>query len=130
VHVALTPDTKNLCDGRFFDAMRPGTMFLNTSRGEIVDEDALMAAVRDKGVRVGLDVYNGQPSGKEAEWRPGLADLPGVSLTHHIGASTDQSQEAVAKEAVRIVGSWMDDGVAPHIVNKDALVGAGYGAGV
>jgi len=129
VHVALTPDTEGLCDERFFGAMREGAMFINTSRGEIVDERALIRAVEDKHIRVGLDVYENQPSSKNTEWKPGLADLPGVSLTHHIGASTEQAQQAVAKETVHIVSAWMESGEAPHTVNRDALAdGAGVGA--
>jgi len=127
VHVALTPDTENLCDERFFGAMRQGAMFLNTSRGEIVDERALAGAVKTKGVRAGLDVYSAQPSDKDTAWKPDLADLPGVSLTHHIGASTDQAQQAVARETVHIVESWIDGGEPPHVVNRDALA-SGPGA--
>jgi len=121
MHVPSVPETQGLCGKGFFEAMNPGAMFINTSRGEIVDEDALIAAVKEKGIRVGLDVYQNQPSSKDTDWKPGLAELPGVSLTHHVGASTDQAQAAVAEEVIRIVESVIECGDALHVVNKDSL---------
>src|SRR5688572_23758897 len=59
VHVALSQDTTGLCDARFFDAMRPGAIFLNTARAEVVDAEALGRAVTEKGIRAGLDVHVG-----------------------------------------------------------------------
>lgn len=123
VHVASTPDTKGLCDARFFDAMKPGSFFVNTSRGDIVDEDALVRAANEKDIRVGVDVYHGQPSEKAAAWTTRLADIPGAALTHHCGASTDQAQLAVAEEVVRIVGSIIETGTPLHIVNGASLSG-------
>ncbi|MBC8646437.1 MAG: hydroxyacid dehydrogenase, partial [Thermoanaerobaculia bacterium] len=63
VHVALKPETKGLIGQSFFEAMRPGAFFVNTSRAEVVDEAALDRAVREKGVRAGLDVFAAEPSG-------------------------------------------------------------------
>jgi len=121
VHVALCADTDKLCGPNFFGAMKPGAMFINTSRGEIVDETELIKAVKEKGIRVGLDVYQNQPSSKDCEWGCAVAELPGVSLTHHCGASTDQAQEAVALEVIRIVGTVIDEGRTLHVVNKKSL---------
>ena len=117
IHVASTPDTKTLCGPGFFAAMKPGAYFINTSRGDIVDEDALIEAITTKGVRAGLDVYADQPADKKAAFKPALADLPGVSLTHHCGASTDQAQLAVAEEVVRIVAAYRESGRLEHLVN-------------
>ncbi len=121
VHVAATPDTKDLCGPGFFGAMKDGAYFINTSRGEIVNEAELIKAVKTKGIRVGLDVYQNQPSSKDIDWCPELASLPGVSLTHHVGASTDQAQVAVAQEVVRIVEAYKETGIPKHIVNEDQL---------
>jgi D-3-phosphoglycerate dehydrogenase len=126
IHVASTPDTKDLCDQAFFDAMTEGAYFVNTSRGSVVDEKALAAAIQAKGIRAGLDVYRDQPAEKEAEWRPGLADLEGVaSMSHHVGASTDQAQTAVGVEAVRLVEVFKTSGRFENCVNEDELAGAG-----
>ncbi|MGC3993597.1 MAG: NAD(P)-dependent oxidoreductase [Propionicimonas sp.] len=117
VHVALNDGTRGLLGGAFFDAMRPEAFFINTSRGEVVDEVALADAIRTKGLRAGLDVYAGEPSTGTGEFAPELASLPGVYGTHHIGASTDQAQEAIAAEAVRIVRTFAQTGTVPHAVN-------------
>ncbi|MFT4109461.1 NAD(P)-dependent oxidoreductase [Propionicimonas sp.] len=117
VHVALNDATRDLLDRAFFDAMRPGAFFVNTSRGEVVDEAALADAIRAKGVRAGLDVYVGEPAAGTGEFVSELAGLPGVYGTHHIGASTDQAQEAIAAEVVRIVRTFAQTGAVPHAVN-------------
>lgn len=121
VHVACNDDTRDLCGPGFFGAMKDGAYFINTSRGEIVNEAELIKAVKTKGIRVGLDVYQNQPASKDVDWCPELASLPGVSLTHHVGASTDQAQVAVAQEMVRIVEAYKETGTPKHIVNKDLL---------
>jgi len=119
VHVAGTPETKNLIDTPFCEALRPGAIFINTSRGSVVDEAALLEAIRTKGVRAGLDVYQNEPgSGSTSnEFASELAAEPGVFGTHHIGASTDQAQQAVTGEAVRIVRTYMETGNIPNVVN-------------
>jgi D-3-phosphoglycerate dehydrogenase len=117
VHVALKPDTKGLCNDAFFAAMRPGAFFVNTSRADVVDQDALIAAVRSRGLRAGLDVFAGEPSGGTGGVSDPIFQLPGVIGTHHIGASTDQAQEAIAAETVRIVREYKEKGRAPNVIN-------------
>lgn len=118
IHVASTPDTKSLCGPGFFAAMKPGAYFINTSRGDIVDETALQQAIESKGIRAALDVYQDQPSAKTADWSTPVAKAAGVvHFTHHCGASTDQAQLAVAEETVRIVKTAMETGRFIHCVN-------------
>ena len=117
VHVALGADTKNLVDAALLARLRPGAMFINTARGEVVDHDALETAVRDKGLRVGLDVFANEPSAATGEFSTPLVTLPGVYGTHHIGASTNQAQEAIAAETVRIITTYKDTGRVPNVVN-------------
>ena len=117
VHVALKPETKGLCDAVFFGAMRRGAFFINTSRAEVVEQDALATAVTERGVRAGLDVFAGEPAGGTGEVSDPIFKLPGVIGTHHIGASTDQAQEAIAQETVRIVREYKEKGRAPNVVN-------------
>ena len=97
--------------------LKQGATFINTARAEVVDYDALSAAVRDRGIRVGLDVFRNEPASATGEYRDDLLQLPGVYGTHHIGASTDQAQEAIAAETVRIVASFRDTGRVPNVVN-------------
>ncbi|MBL8114912.1 MAG: hydroxyacid dehydrogenase [Acidobacteria bacterium] len=117
VHVALSKETRGFLDAAFFGAMREGASFVNTSRGEIVDGAALEAAVRDRGIRAGLDVFANEPSGGTGAFEDGIVKLAGVVGTHHVGASTDQAQNAIAEETVRIVKVFKTTGQVPNAVN-------------
>jgi D-3-phosphoglycerate dehydrogenase len=117
VHVALKPETTKLIGEDFFAAMKPGSFFVNTSRAEVVDQAALERAVREKGIRAGLDVFAGEPSGGGGPVDDPIFQLPGVVGTHHIGASTEQAQEAIAAETVRIVREFKETGRPPNVVN-------------
>ncbi len=116
IHLALTPETKYLVGKKFLDAMKPGAILVNTSRGALVDTKALHAAIIEKGLRVGLDVFENEPGGGEDAWtNTALAYL--VTCTPHIGASTEQAAEAVAAEVVRIVDVFLKTGRPPTSVN-------------
>jgi D-3-phosphoglycerate dehydrogenase len=82
-----------------------------------VDQVALSRAVRSNGVRAGLDVFANEPSGGTGEFADDIVKLLGVYGTHHIGASTDQAQEAIAAETVRIVRTFQETGKVPNVVN-------------
>jgi D-3-phosphoglycerate dehydrogenase len=117
VHVALKSDTRMLISPDFFREMRDGAYFINTSRGEVVDENALAEAIHTKGIRAGLDVFAIEPTSAVAEFADPIAREASVYGTHHIGASTDQAQEAIAAETVRIVQSFKETGQVPNVVN-------------
>jgi D-3-phosphoglycerate dehydrogenase len=117
VHLPAASSTNKLFGKDFFAAMKPGAYFINTSRGSLVDEAALREAIKTKGLRAGLDVYEGQPAESEAKWTCETAKLPGVYTTHHSGASTDQAQNAVAAEVVRIVKVYRESGRVENAVN-------------
>jgi len=117
VHVALNDGTRGLCGADFFAAMKPGALFVNTSRGEVVDEAALTKAIEDKGIRAGLDVYADEPAGGSGDYAGAIGKNAGVYGTHHIGASTAQAQEAIAAEAVRIITVFAATGEVPNAVN-------------
>jgi D-3-phosphoglycerate dehydrogenase len=126
VHLALAPETRNLVGRDVISRLRPGAYFVNTSRAEIVDRDALADAVREKGIRVALDVYASEPAGATGELRDSLLALPVVYGTHHIGASTEQAQEAIAAETVRIVRTYQETGRVPNVVNLATRTPATY----
>jgi D-3-phosphoglycerate dehydrogenase / 2-oxoglutarate reductase len=117
VHVALKPETKGLVSDGVFASMKPGAIFVNTSRAEVVDQAALERAVKERGIRAGLDVFAEEPSGGAGDVNAPIFSLPGVIGTHHIGASTDQAQEAIAEETVRIVRLYKDTGRPANVVN-------------
>ena len=117
VHLALSKDTRGLLGESFFARMKKGAIFVNTARGEVVDYAALEKAVRERGIRAGLDVFPNEPAGGTADFSTPLAALPGVYGTHHIGGSTDQAQEAIAAESVRVIASYVTTGKVPNVVN-------------
>lgn len=124
VHVASTPETKHLIGDAFFQAMRPGATIINTSRGAVLDEEALVRAIDSKGILAGLDVFEGEPAYKEGLLEKDLVSNPNVYLTHHIGASTDQATTAIGDEAVRIITTYANEGVVPNCVNLAEHTGA------
>lgn len=117
IHLALTPETKRRIGASVFEAMPMGAIFVNTSRAEVVDHVALRRAVEERGLRVGLDVFDGEPSTGQAEFTDALNTLPGVYGTCHIGASTAQAEEAVAQEVVRLVAAYRAGRPIPNCVN-------------
>lgn len=117
LHLALKPETKNFIGEEFLNAMRPGSYLVNTSRGEVVDQAALINAMREKNLRVGLDVFAAEPTTATAEFTDPIRDEARLYGTHHIGASTDQAQEAIAAETVRIVREFKETGRVPNVVN-------------
>jgi len=117
VHVALKPDTRMLIGPEFFQAMREGAYFINTSRGEVVDQSALAEAIHSKGIRAGLDVFAIEPTSAVAEFTDPIAKAASLYGTHHIGASTEQAQQAIAAETVRIIQSFKETGQVPNVVN-------------
>ena len=118
MHVAATPETKGMCDASFFGAMKDGAYFINTARGTLVDEAALLEAVKTKGLRAGVDVYQNQPGTPDEPFDTTLAKSDAVCCSHHCGASTDQAQNAVADETVRIVTEYQKSGHFINVVNQ------------
>lgn len=117
LHVASTPDTHHLADRAFFEALKEGAFFVNTTRSAVVDEKALEWAIENRGVRAALDVVSDEPSSKEGAFQHDLAQHPAVYLSHHIGASTQQAQDATAQEAARVVNEYDESGQVPNCVN-------------
>ncbi len=117
IHLALTAETKGIIDGRIFEVMKPGAFVINTSRAEVIDQVALAGAIEAKGLRAGLDVFAGEPSGATGTFTDPIVALPDLYGTHHIGASTEQAQEAIAAETVRIVAVYCETGKPPNVVN-------------
>ena len=117
VHLALTKDTRGFVNADLLKHARKGAYFINTARAEVVDQAALVAVAKEKGLRVGLDVFANEPSAAAGAFEDAIAGEPMVYGTHHIGASTDQAQEAIAAETVRIIRTFKDTGKVPNVVN-------------
>ncbi len=106
LHVPGSPSTKGMVDASFLAAMKDGAILLNTSRGDVVDEAALIEAMTDRGIRAGLDVYAGEPGSGTGDFDSALAKHPNVVGTHHVGASTNQAQAAVTDGTIDTVDAY------------------------
>ena len=95
MHTPLTPETRGLIDAGRLALLRDGACFVNTARGEIVDEAALVAELVSRRLRGGLDVFAHEPA-VPAELLP----LPNVVLTPHLGSATRQTREAMTRIVV------------------------------
>ncbi len=121
VHVAAAPETKGLLSAEVLDRLRPGSYVINTARADVLDYVALARAVREKNIRVGLDVFPDEPAVGEAEYRAEILNAGGIVYgTHHIGASTEQAQQAIADETVRIARVFSQTGEVENCVNLQA----------
>ena len=117
IHMALNPETRGFIDEKFLSAMRETSYLVNTARGEVVDQAALVKAIHERGIRAGLDVFATEPTSGVAEFTDPIRDEQNLYGTHHIGASTDQAQEAIAAETVRIIHQFKETGNVPNVVN-------------
>jgi D-3-phosphoglycerate dehydrogenase len=124
VHLALTKDTRGFVNADLLGHAKQGAYFINTARAEVVDLAALAAAARVKGLRIGLDVFANEPTAAAGAFDDPIVSDPMVYGTHHIGASTDQAQEAIAAETVRIIRTYKDTGKVPNVVNLCKLTPA------
>jgi D-3-phosphoglycerate dehydrogenase len=115
LHVPSTPQTRGMVGGEVLDALAPGIL-LNTSRADVVDTDALLARLDAGELSAGLDVFPDEPASGAAEWRSPLAGHPRVVGTHHVGASTEQAQEAVVDGVLEILAAF-DRGELLNVVN-------------
>jgi D-3-phosphoglycerate dehydrogenase len=117
LHLPANAQTKGMFNEKMFALLKPGTILVNTSRAEVIDEEAMVNAIKEKNLKVGVDVFVGEPEGKGGAVSSKLQGLPNVYVTHHIGASTEQAQNAVAEETVKILLTFKNTGTVLHWVN-------------
>lgn len=117
LHVPLTPATRHLIGARELALMKPGSYLVNTARGPVVDEAALVEALRNGHLGgAGLDVYEREP-----ELAPGLAGLPNVTLLPHLGSATVETRGRMAELAALNAISAVRGEPVPHPVNPEVL---------
>lgn len=117
LHIPLTPDNYHLIDEKAFDLMKTSAYLINTTRGPVVDEKALVKALKDKKIAgAGLDVYEDEPL-----LSPGLIELDNVVLLPHIGSATIETRSKMAMMAVEnAIAIWQHK--KPHaIANPEVL---------
>lgn len=104
IHVPLLPSTKHLINAERLKLMKSSAILINTSRGPVIDEAALVEALKNKIIRgAGLDVFENEP-----KLAAGLADLPNVVITPHTASATEEARaamsEVVAKNIIAVLG--------------------------
>ena len=126
LHLPSNAQTKGLFNKEMFGYMKPGAFLINTARADLIDEDAMIEAINTKNIHVALDVFKGEPEAKDGKVESRLQALKNVYVTHHIGASTEQAQNAVAEETVNIIRDFINSGVIAHWVNKAKVTDAKF----
>jgi D-3-phosphoglycerate dehydrogenase len=117
VHVPGGRETKNLVSAAVLAALKDGALLVNTARADVVDQEALFREASSGRLRVAADVFENEPRSGEDAFQSRLAQLPGCYGTHHIGASTEQAQNAIAEETVRIIRTFLRTGEVENCVN-------------
>jgi D-3-phosphoglycerate dehydrogenase len=132
IHLALNELTRQCVNHRIFELLRRRAMFINCARSDLVDYEAMADAVKNRGLRVAIDVIPNEPRGKK-EISPELFNLTTPSATGgflyatpHIAASTDQAQLAIATETVRVIRSFLLEGTVPNVQNVINLSNARF----
>ena len=122
LHVPAAPDTVNLIDAECFSHMKQGSIFINASRGNVVEIDALVDSLKS-GQLLGaaVDVFPKEPASKNEEFISPLRNLKNVILTPHIGGSTLEAQYNIGIEVSNKLVQYSDDGSTNGAVNFPAL---------
>lgn len=116
LHVPLTPDTRHLIDATALAEMKPTAYLINTARGPVVDEPALVEALRSGRIAgAGLDVYEDEP-----RMAPGLADCPTAVLLPHLGSATRATRAAMSRMAAENLAAVLRGERPPNLVNPEA----------
>lgn len=126
IHLPLTDETRGIVNEAVLAALPEGALIINTARAEVVDEQAILQAATADRVRVATDVFTGEPAGSSGAVTSPLASIPNIYVTHHIGASTEQAQDAIADETVRIVRAYLRGETIPNCVNLAKQTPARY----
>jgi glyoxylate reductase len=120
VMTTYNASTHKMFGAREFDLMKPSAFFVNTARGRIVDEPALIEALREKKIAgAGLDVYWQEPPIGEPMPSEELFEFPNVILTPHIGSATIEARETMSLAVVENLRAMMDGGRPPGVVNPE-----------
>lgn len=128
LHVPQTPATANMMDAARIRAMRRGAFLVNTSRGVVVDQAALAAALRDRHLAgAAVDVFPTEPLSPEAPLDSPLRGLPNVILTPHVAGSTEEAQEKIGTEVAAKLVAYSDRGTTVGAVNFPELSLAPHG---
>lgn len=130
LHLALNDRTRHIVNRRVLELMPDRSMIINTARADLVDQDAMFAAVEKRAFRVGVDVFPDEPRmNRSFPAADSIKSYPSGGLvygTPHIAAATDQAQLAIAAETVRVVRSFLLEARVPNVVNVSSSTAARF----
>ncbi|CBL43997.1 D-3-phosphoglycerate dehydrogenase [gamma proteobacterium HdN1] len=127
LHVPDVPSTRNMIGKAHFDLMKETAIFINASRGTVVDLDALAQAVRDKKmIGAAIDVFPVEPRNNQEEFVSPLREFDNIILTPHIGGSTIEAQENIGLEVSEKFVKYSDNGTTISSVNFPEVSLAGH----
>jgi D-3-phosphoglycerate dehydrogenase / 2-oxoglutarate reductase len=126
VHLPMKKETRGVVGRSVLEALPDGAILVNTARSEVLDYEALSDLIPKKGLRVGLDVFAGEPDKGSATFDAPLFGRGTVYGTPHIGASTEQAQRAIARETAGIIRAFLTEETVPNVVNICATSPARY----
>jgi glyoxylate reductase len=115
MHARLTSETRHMMSDREFSLMKPGAYFINTARGPLVREQALVRTLSEQRIAgAGLDVFEQEPRP-----HPGLLTMPNVVMTPHVGSAVTELRAAMAKVAVDNIIAMVEDRRPPNCWNPE-----------
>lgn len=117
IHVPLTPQTKGLIDAGRLSLMKPMAFVINTARGEVIREEALVEALTEKRIAgAGLDVFENEP-----EIHPGLLEMNNVVILPHVGSASMETRTEMGLMAARNLIALLNGEVPPNCLNPEIL---------
>lgn len=115
VHLSYSKETKDIINKEVLSVLKDGALVINTARGGIINEKDMLETIQTKRLRFGLDVMNNEPDANAKEFKDvAISSNPNIYVTHHIGASTEQAEEAVGEEVLNIVRTFIKKS---HVIN-------------
>jgi lactate dehydrogenase-like 2-hydroxyacid dehydrogenase len=115
VHVPLLDSTKHLLNKESLGMMKQSAYLVNSSRGPVIEETALVDALKEKRIKgAALDVFEEEP-----KLAPGLSELENVVITPHIASATEETRGAMSEMAAKNIIAFLDGDVPPNVVKKD-----------
>jgi D-3-phosphoglycerate dehydrogenase len=118
LHVPLTDATKKMMNKDTLSKMKPEACLINTSRGKVIDEEALYQVLKEKRIKgAALDVYEKEPLPHDSK----LLELKNIVLTPHLGASTEEAQVRIARELSHAVVNFFENGIVLNGVNIPSI---------
>eukprot|EP00483_Globobulimina_turgida_P011980 UN12002 len=127
VHLPLLKSTRHIINRNILSLLNDNAYVINTSRGGIVNEKDILAMTKEKNLRYACDVYENEPKSSDKTFKDDdIRKNENIYGTHHIGASTSQSADAVGNETLRVIQTFLAGGNVVNCVNLERHTAAKF----